>query len=221
MVAEGEAAPGDIAVRVRQRPDFGHWGSAEVLTSDRPFTVDTVRQYLTHRGFEIRHQLHPVVCVERDANGAISEIRDWRATPDRTSVIYTEFEGHLDADLVRDLEDNVRLCMEDLRLATDDFQAMLAKTDETIEVVWGYGEGKLRPAEEVEEIIAFLEWLKEVGFVFLGYREYDYGAGDDGRESVAVVRGTGLGILRREEGSSAWNPISMEALPAGLRVRSR
>lgn len=34
-------SPGDIAVRVRQRPDFGHWGSVEVLTSDRPFTVDT------------------------------------------------------------------------------------------------------------------------------------------------------------------------------------
>lgn len=212
--------PGDIAVRVRQRPDFGHWGSAEVVISDRPFTVDTVRQYLTHRGFEMRHQLHPVVCVVRDEGGAISEIRDWRAAPDRTSVIYTEFQGHLDADLVRALEDGIRLCMEDLRLATDDFQVMLAKTDEMIEVVWGYGERKLRPAEEVEEIIAFLEWMKDIGFVYLGYREYDFGPAVGGRESVAVVRRSGLGILRREEDSTVWNPIAMEELPADLRARA-
>jgi glutamate dehydrogenase len=157
---------GEVAVRVRQRSEVGRWGRAEVIIGDRPFTVDTVRQYLNHRGFEIRHQLHPVVCVERGEDGAITEIRDWRATPDRTSVIFTEFEGHLDDDLIRDLEENLRLCMHDLRLATGDFRAMLAKTDDTIEVVWGYGERGLRPAEEVEEIIAFLEWLKEVGFVF-------------------------------------------------------
>ncbi len=214
------AAPGDIAVRVRQRPDLGHWGSAEVVISDRPFTVDTVRQYLTHRGFEIRHQLHPVVCVERDKSGAVTSIQDWRATANRTSVVYTEFEGHLDPGLVRDLEDNLRLCMEDLRLATDDFQAMLAKTDETIEVVWDYGERGLRPREEIEEIIDFLEWLKEVGFVYLGYREYDYGPNADGRESVAVVRGSGLGILRREEESMAWDPVPMEELPSEVQAQA-
>ena len=215
-----ESSKGDIGVRVRRRPDHSHLGGAEVVIGDRPFTVDTVRQYLTHRGFQIRHQLHPVVCVERDDAGSISAIRDWRAAPDRTSVIYTEFEGQLDAALALDLENNLRLCMEDLQLATDDFRAMLAKTDETIEVIWGYGERRLRPPEEVEEIIAFLEWLKDIGFVFLGYREYEYGPDTDGRESVAVVRGSGLGILQREETSTAWNPVAMEELPSDLRLRA-
>ena len=213
-------SPGEIAVRVSQRQDFGHLGSVEVVIPDRPFSVDTVRQYLTHRGFEIRHQLHPVVCVSRDENGKITEIRDWRAAPERTSVIYTEFEGHLDAGLVRALEENVRLCMEDLRLATNDFPAMLAKTDETAAMLQGYADRDLRPAEEVEEIIAFLHWLRDGGFVYLGYREYDFSEEPGGSSMVGLVRGSGLGILQRERESAVWNPMLIDELPSDLRARA-
>ncbi|MEE9133851.1 MAG: NAD-glutamate dehydrogenase domain-containing protein [Gemmatimonadota bacterium] len=212
--------PGEFAVRVQQRPDFGHWGSVEVVIGDRPFVVDTVRQYLTCRGFEIRHHLHPVVCVDRDEGGKIVGIHDWRATPERTSVMYTEFEGHLDPALVHTLEEDIRLCMDDLRLATDDFQAMLRKTDEAAAVLRGYAERGLQPTGEIEEIVAFLEWLRDGGFVFLGYREYDLTSEPGGRKVAALLRGSGLGILRREEDSASWEPIPVDELPADLRARA-
>lgn len=212
--------PDDVAVRVRPRSGQGHIGSAELIIGDRPFIVDTVRQYLISQGFDIRYQLHPVVVVDRKEDGRISRIRSWRATGTRTSVMYTEFEGQLDDAVAESLEEGIRMCMEDLRLATDDFPAMLAKTDEIAAKLRAEARRSPDRTAEIDEVIAFLNWLRDGGFVFLGYREYDLGKGPDGRQHVAVVRGSGLGILRREERSVAWEPIPIDELPAEIRGRA-
>ena len=44
--------------------------------------------------------------------------------------------------------------------------------------------------EEVDETVAFLEWLLRDNFIFLGYREYRFR--DD---AISVVPDSGLGIL--------------------------
>jgi glutamate dehydrogenase len=211
--------PDELGVRVYQRPDYGHWGSVEMVVRDRPFIVDTVRQLLTSKGFEIRHQLHPVVVVERDKSDAITDVHEWRSEGERTSTMYCEFEGHLDKAIVEALEAEIRASMEELRLATSDFEAMLEKTEVVIAAL--HSEAEINPsrAAEFEEAVAFLEWLKNNNFVYLGYREYDFTQQEDGRTSVTVSRGSGLGILRRESDSGVWEPRPVEDLPADLRAR--
>ena len=49
------------------------------------------------------------------------------------------------------------------------------------------------PADEVAEALAFLEWMAEDNFTFLGLREYRLPAGDTAADPVA---GSGLGLLR-------------------------
>src|SRR3546814_1424186 len=50
-------------------------------------------------------------------------------------------------------------------------------------------------AEDVAEVCAFLRWIEDNHYTFLGYRKYDYvGAGTKAR--MNVVEGSGLGILR-------------------------
>jgi len=213
------AEPDEIIVRVRQRPNHPHSGMVQIVISDRPFVVDTLRQYLTSRGFEIRNEIHPIVVVERNDAGEIEEIRDWRGEGPRYSVPYCEFEGHLDASMVETLESEIRTCMEDVRLATDDFRSMLRRTEQVCDELREYaGRFPVRSAE-VEEIVAFLQWLKQEGFVYLGYRSYNLGD-DDGRRYVHVERGSGLGILRREESSSSWEPKPLDELPPDLRARA-
>jgi glutamate dehydrogenase len=215
-----ETAPGKMTVRVRQRQRGQHKGAVEVVVGDRPFVVDTVRQCLIDKGYEIRHELHPVVVVDRDDRGRITQIRDWTVTPERTSVVYTEFEGPLDADLAHLLEDDVRASVEDLCLATDDFHAMLVKTDEVADMLCGYGERLEGHKSEIDEIVAFLNWLKGGSFVYLGYREYDIHLDDGGRKVAKVVRGSGLGILRRELDSSVWEASPIDEFPADVRARA-
>ena len=48
--------------------------------------------------------------------------------------------------------------------------------------------------QEVEEVVAFLRWLREGNFVFLGAREYEVTPSPDG-PMVQAVPGSGLGIL--------------------------
>jgi glutamate dehydrogenase len=212
--------PDEIAVRVRQRPESVHAGAVEIVISDRPFVVDSLRGYLTSRGFEIRNEVHPIVVVERDASGRITDIREWTAAGPKFAVPYCEFEGHLDGDIIQSLESGIRECMEDVRLATDDFEAMLRRTDRVCEELRELGRRFPDRTEEVEEIIAFLQWLKEEGFVFLGYRGYTFYDGEDGRRYVALDRGSGLGILRREQESSSWEPTPLDELPPDLRARA-
>jgi glutamate dehydrogenase len=213
-------APDAVGVRVEQLPGYGHTGCAAVAISDRPFVVDTLHQLLTSRGFEIRNELHPIVVVERDEAGKVAEIRDWRAEGPRYAVPYCEFEGHLDEDIVRSLHAEVRNSMEEVRLATDDFLAMRKMTDLVSEELQRVGARFPDRAIEVDEVKAFLQWLKAGGFVFLGYRGYAFRTDSEGRRLASVERGSGLGILRRESDSSAWVPKPLEEFPADLRARA-
>ncbi len=212
--------PNEIAVRVRSRTESAHDWAVEVVISDRAFVVDTLRQQLTAKGFEIRYELHPIVVVRRDSEGRVEAIRDWKSEGPRFSVPYCEFEGHLEPADVEALEESIRGCMEDVRLATDDFQAMLAKTDDVCQELRVLGARFPDRISDAEEIIAFLQWLKNEGFVYLGYRCYDFSNDEEGHGMVALRRGSGLGILRREEQSSAWHPKRLEELSPDVRARA-
>ena len=63
------------------------------------------------------------------------------------------------------------------------------------------GAGARYGEEEIDETVAFLEWLREQHFVFLGTRDYAIVDGPDG-PALQLVAGTGRGILRAEERST-------------------
>ncbi|MGD2076395.1 MAG: NAD-glutamate dehydrogenase [Gammaproteobacteria bacterium] len=71
---------------------------------------------------------------------------------------------------------------------------------------------------EIRETVAFLRWLGDQHFTFLGYRAYALtGAGED--EALSVVAGSGLGILREQAGTRMSRAFS--SLPLPLRARAR
>ncbi len=213
-------APDAIGVCVTQLAGYGHTGTATVVMSDRPFIVDTLRQYLTSKGFEIRSELHPIVVVERDASGRVAEVHEWSSEGPKFAAPYCEFEGHLNDEIVQTLESEIRTCMQEVRLATDDFQAMLKVAELVCEELRRIAAREPERADELEETVAFIDWLKDGGFVFLGYRGYDLRRGGDGRLLVSVERGSGLGILRREKDSSAWEAKLLDEFPPDLRARA-
>src|SRR5262249_7217701 len=51
------------------------------------------------------------------------------------------------------------------------------------------------PADEVAEAKAFLQWLNDDHFTYLGYREYEF-VGDGDTAMISIPPRTGLGILR-------------------------
>jgi glutamate dehydrogenase len=74
------------------------------------------------------------------------------------------------------------------------------------------------PADEIAEAVAFLEWLLDLNFVFLGYREYDIVETPEGR-AVCTDVSSGLGILSDTGQSAFAAPVLLDDLRPELRAR--
>ncbi len=65
----------------------------------------------------------------------------------------------------------MRAILHDVRLVVRDFEPMQERVRHMIELA---RTGAVRyPPQEVGEAIDFLEWLAQLNFVLLGYREYE------------------------------------------------
>ncbi len=194
-----------------------------LLLQDRPFIVDSVRSELGRHGVEIFHLLHPIVGPVRDASGTVVEL-EARAERDRREAFEMFFVERIDGEEQREaLRDAIGSVLEDVLLATGDYDAMRQRALDLRDYVAGLrkksAQGYHRTrGEELDEYGAFMEWLDDENFVFLGYREYDIKA-VGGVRSLQVTPGSGLGILRKVDDSAYREPVPIADLPEGLRER--
>ena len=203
-----------IAVRMVESPPAG--SALEVNLPDAPFLVDTVRAAVQGAGHSVRLLLHPIVGVERDAEGHITRIADARETSGRESVMRLELDRHLDREEGEALASAVREALAELQLAVADFPAMLAMVERMAAAA--HAAAGVRDPDEVEETAAFLDWLRDGHFILLGARAYSVEDGPSG-PAVQVQPGSGLGILRADGESRFARPTPVDELPEFLRER--
>ncbi|MGH7545503.1 MAG: NAD-glutamate dehydrogenase domain-containing protein, partial [Gemmatimonadota bacterium] len=208
-----------VGVRVRVNPDAPHRAIVDTVMSDRPFIVDTIREYLLSEGLEIEYLFHPVLTVERDREGRLVAIRDREPGGPEVSILHFGVRDHLDAEDASRLETEIHSRLEDVRLATDDFERMCLRLEEIAHSLERLAATLPDHKDEIAEIREFLRWIEQRGFVFLGYRGYDVVTLPGGGRSVQVERDSGLGILRREKQSAYWEPTPLDELSPALRAR--
>src|SRR4051794_17854447 len=75
----------------------------ETNTEDWPFLVDSVSAELRAGGLGIRRVLHPIVGVERGADGAITAVLHPREASRRESVMHFDLDRRLDAEALEEL----------------------------------------------------------------------------------------------------------------------
>src|SRR5262249_33484011 len=145
----------------------------EILNDDMPFLVDSVMAELTEQGFETHLLLHPRFIVERDAEGALVSLvaaTTPEPSPRRESLIQVHID-RIDSESTRNALvialDNV---LGDVRRAVDDWSAMRDRVHALItEITNGPPESRV---EDLGESVAFLQWLMDDNFTFLGVRAY-------------------------------------------------
>lgn len=215
-------ARGDEPVAVRAfNPDPDRDGYAtpgsvlETNTEDAPFLFDSVAEELRGRGLRVRRAAHPVLGIRRDADGRIAGIVHPREAERRESVMHFELDRRLSEPELVDLTGAVRRILEDVRLVVRDSAAMRGAVERMVADV--EAAAGAAPAEEIEEAAAFLRWLLDDHFVFLGYREYEVVPGPDG-PALRAVPGTGLGICAGRP-SSLEEPVPLAALDPTVRER--
>jgi glutamate dehydrogenase len=168
----------------------------QITSDDMPFIVDSVTMELSRQGYSIELIVHPVMRVIRGADGELVEVLEPGASADGVlaeSVIHAEVARQNDSDRLAVLQAGVELVLEEVRAAVEDWEPMRARTRALAEEL-----GREPPggdAHQMTEARAFLDWLTEDHFTFLGYREYELGSGEHSAE-LSSVPGSGLGILR-------------------------
>ncbi|MDX6597902.1 MAG: glutamate dehydrogenase, partial [Gaiellales bacterium] len=203
-----------LAVRVIDSPPAGT--ALELNVPDAPFLVDTVRAAVQGAGHGVRLLLHPIVGIERDAEGRVVRVTDARESSGRESVMRLELDRRLTPEDGEAMVAAVSEALAELQAAVGDFPAMLAMVDRMTGAV--QAASAVRSPEEVEETAAFLAWLREGHFILLGARAYDIADGPEGA-TVRAQPGSGLGILRDDETSRFAEPTPVAELPEDLRER--
>lgn len=210
----------------------------EVVTDDMPFLVDSVTNELSRQGRGIHVVIHPQVTVRRDVTGKLIEVLSGGPGIPKGGKGRKGGKTELPHDALVESWIHVEIDREtdraDLQQITADLLRVLSDVRETVED-WGkMRDAALRIAddlpgeplddladEEVEEARELLRWLAADHFTFLGYREYELKDSD----ALAVVPGTGLGILRSDPHHSEdeAHPVSpsFDRLPADARAKAR
>ncbi|HET7718233.1 MAG TPA: NAD-glutamate dehydrogenase, partial [Bauldia sp.] len=166
-----------------------------ILNQDMPFLLDSTLGELQAFGAGLRLVAHPIVNVTRDGEGRLVAYHGTGHAPAgavRESLIQIHV-GRIDgAERRRMLVERLESLFVEVRRAVADWPAMLARLKD---VIAGYRANPPPiPEAEAKEAIAFLEWLADGDFTFLGVRDYDYSGGAR-RGQLKRADVPGLGIL--------------------------
>jgi glutamate dehydrogenase len=185
---------------------------------DRPFIVDTIREYLKGEEIPILHYVYPVLRVDRDAEGRIAAVGAGARGDQLEALSHAEIPHIARPERAEEVRREIQRRLTDVVEATRDFRAMLDALDRVSAQVAGYVRRFPEHAREYGEYLEFLGWLRDGNFVFLGFRSYDI-SGEGEEAAVAVEPGSGLGILAEEEKSQFHAPRPLSQYPADFRER--
>ncbi|WP_342361093.1 NAD-glutamate dehydrogenase [Terrarubrum flagellatum] len=168
----------------------------EIVNDNMPFLLDSTLAEIAGQGIEPLLVLHPILAIERDAKGAFVRFAGdaTSSAPEgarRESLIEIVIDRPALENSRQAIAEGLDRVYRDVRVAVADWVAMRGQLA-SAGLSYRANPPPL-PREEISEAIAFLDWLAEDNFTFLGLRVYKYPRGD---AAATPVDGSGLGILR-------------------------
>ncbi len=198
----------------------------EVTTDDAPFLVDSLSMLFVRNELKTHLVMHPVMRVNRNAKGDVEQVcpRDPQAsrgqtgTPVVEAVLHFEIDRQADEAFLDKLARDIEEVLEDVRFVVDDWGPMRTKIKEIIPLV----EAQTLPIEKEEkaEALAFLRWMENHHFTFIGFRTYDL-VEENGEDVLRIVPESGLGILRESRKEWGKTSQSFAHIPPSLRKMAR
>ena len=173
------------------RPDGAPAHVLTVIDRNMPFLFDSVMGEVTSSHREIYLAVHPILLLEPGKDPVLRSADRPSDPAHHVSLIQVHLPplSSSDADA---LMARIRYVLEQVHLAIADWRPMLDLLEGAAGQLRTYSAS--RKKADRDEALAFLDWLRDDNFTFLGMREYVYsGKGADAR--VERSKGRGLGIL--------------------------
>ncbi|MBI5258227.1 MAG: NAD-glutamate dehydrogenase [Burkholderiales bacterium] len=184
----------------------------EIVNDDMPFLVDSVTMEVNRNGLTLHLIIHPLLAVARGPDGTLQALDG----STRESFIHMEVDRVPDPAGLEALAADVTRVLADVRRAVADWQPMRERLIDILAQL--QASPPPLPADELAEGQAFLHWLADNHFTFLGMRSHAL-AQQDGQDILSVVPGSSLGLLREEKALDAVAAYS--ALPPEVRAYAR
>lgn len=216
--------PGQAKIRIysEKREIKGHHPLSqmivEIVNDNMPFIVDSVIGAINSLGYSTHLVIHPVMKVERDKTHTLTAVLTHPQEEHNgsyESLIHCEILGSFSSEKLTALEKEVSRSLEDVRAAVEDWREMRKSLEIAIEDL--AKNPPLISKDELKETIAFLEWIEDNHFTFLGFCEYALVPGQTTIKRSLLPK-KGLGILRdplRQEISQIFEGVELS--PANRR----
>ena len=167
----------------------------EVVSTDRPFLVDSISMILKNLGYRLHLLIHPVFVSRRNETGNLAKI----ASPQNADFLDGCFESflHLEFDKPSSAGEFDRIRQElldvlkHIEVAVEDWPTMRSRMQEATENL----EQEISRSEaenNMEDYPQFCNWLRRGNFTLLGYCEYEKTKKGD----VELVDTSTLGVVR-------------------------
>ncbi|CCN73675.1 NAD-glutamate dehydrogenase [Vibrio nigripulchritudo] len=187
----------DISVRVFNPTVSRHgWKSThtivEIVVPDSPFLVDSVKMALARLDLSSHLMLHGPTRIARDKNNNIKGVNE--KSGDSLSLFHIEVDMLADKAKMTDLKNELVSILTDTGLVVADWKPMATKLNQVIKEIEDQRVALPVEKERVDETIAFLKWLGNHNFTFMGYKEYDLVA-VEGDHELRPTEEKGLGIF--------------------------
>ena len=177
--------------------------------SERPFVIDSLREYITGRDLSIENMVYPVIHLVRDHEGEIIDVRPSEEGESRESLVHCEITQITDSESQDALKNQIIARLEDVVRVTDDFGLMLDRLDKIGGDLQLKREGCPDLEDEFLETCKFLSWLRDGAFVFLGACTYKKTSG----KKMEIDPDSRLGLLRSTD---IVDPESLDELKAEM-----
>ncbi|MGN6466149.1 MAG: NAD-glutamate dehydrogenase [Rhizobiaceae bacterium] len=173
-----------------------------VVNDNMPFLFDSVLGEITDSAGSPTRVTHPIIAVKHARNGVSGMAEGHKdKSADKVSVIHVHV-ARLGDEEAAALKKRLEWILAQVRASVNDWRAMLARLDQAI-LDYRYADTHL-DKDAVAEAVAFLEWLRDNNFTFLGMREYRYTASARGggmeradKPGIGILGDPDVRILRR------------------------
>ena len=178
-----------------------------LLNDDMPFLVDSLMSELARHAIIPQEVVHPILSLSRDKKGKYRAIQGGQAQNE--SLIRIEL-----AALPKDLTEKAFIAqlqniLTVVRKVVEDWQAMADRAQETVEIL---GKNAPKDADEIAEVVDFVNWLVDGNFIFLGAVDYDFSSS---KENFRIVPDSEQGLFALDD--FPLKPMGYMAMPAESR----
>ncbi len=209
-------SPDETKIRI-YNPDFERHGwqtthtVVEILSKDMPFLVDSVRMVVNRMGFSSHLIIHMGgLRLMRGKNNEVSAVLPkYGEIPEGAETdapIFMEIDRITDHTVLDELHRQFERALADNRAVVEDWLPMREKVKAIIEEL-EHIPSTVDPSE-AEETKAFLHWIEDHHFTFLGIRDYELVRKKD-ETILQPIADTGLGVLRKGVSKSARSISAM------------